>query len=102
MRTLVIALTLIFCVATYQMADGESAKVTGGVSCGENGIGGFDIRINGEIDSTTVDKVRKLFDEQHEIDARGGATNVDARPNSSVKCTSLRGRLRNQQSRWRR
>jgi ATP-dependent protease ClpP protease subunit len=86
MRRIIIALSVVLSVAANHIARGESANVTGGVSCGENGLGGFTVQIVGEIDSTTVDKVGKLFDELHGIEANGGATNKVARPGSSVKC----------------
>jgi hypothetical protein len=46
------------------------------------------MQIEGEIDAATVDKVRRLFDEQHEVFAKGGTTDVAARPGSSIKCTA--------------
>jgi hypothetical protein len=86
MRAVFVALAVI--LFTYQVARGGSGTVSGGVSCGENGIGGFHMQIEGEIDAATVDKVRRLFDEQHEVFAKGGTTDVAARPGSSIKCTA--------------
>jgi ATP-dependent protease ClpP protease subunit len=57
---------------------GKSATVTGGVQC--NGIGGgFSLDIVGEIDSATVEKVKKLFDEYHETlrKRKGGVIKCD-------------------------
>ena len=88
MRAVFAALPLILLFVGYQTTRSEAANVSGGVSCGENGIGGFQIKIVGEIDPPTVDKVRKLFDEQHEVFARGGTTDIAARPGSSIKCTA--------------
>jgi hypothetical protein len=50
--------------APYQIAHGESAKVTGGMNCKD--FGAFDVYIDGELDSTTVEKVRKLFEERRD------------------------------------
>jgi hypothetical protein len=58
--------------SSNQVASGESARVTGGVSCppvrsgDTESLGGHDININGTVDSATVDRVSKLFDELHE------------------------------------
>jgi hypothetical protein len=91
MRALIIALTIICSMVACQMAQGESANVTGGAECSENAvgtrIGGFSIKIVGEIDATTVDKVRRLFDELHEVTAHGGEITVSARSGGSVTCT---------------
>jgi hypothetical protein len=72
MRAIFVAAPVILFLGVYQAARGEPANVGGGVSCPENGIGAFGIQIVGEIDSTTVDKVSRLFDELHEVDANGG------------------------------
>jgi len=72
-----------------QSSHAESANVSAGVSCGENGIGGFDMRIAGEIDSATIDKVTKAFDKLHKVNAAGGVTNIPARPGSSINCISF-------------
>jgi ATP-dependent protease ClpP protease subunit len=72
MRAIFVAAPVILFLGVYQAARGEPANVSGGLSCPENGIGAFRIQIVGEIDSTTVDKVSRLFDELHEVDANGG------------------------------
>ena len=51
--------------APYQIAHGESAKVSGGSAC-SGGKVGITLDIDGEIDGTTVESVRKLFAEYHE------------------------------------
>jgi hypothetical protein len=59
-------------VALFQAAQADSAKVSGGFGCDRNSEGsacfpdgcicGFLLKIDGEIDSTTVGKVKTLFD----------------------------------------
>ena len=76
MRAIFVALPVILFLGAYEVARGEPANVSGGVSCTENAvgtvIGSFTIQIIGEIDATTVDKVSSLFGELHEADANGG------------------------------
>jgi hypothetical protein len=68
MRAMIIALSLILSVA---VARGEPASVNGGIIWES---AAFDITIVGAIDSTTVDKVKKLFDGRHalEVQRNGG------------------------------
>jgi hypothetical protein len=70
MRTSLLAFLVILLLGAYQLAHGETAKVTGGGSCTKlkhGSMGNFDINIVGEISPETADKVRKLFDERHAI-----------------------------------
>jgi ATP-dependent protease ClpP protease subunit len=99
MRAFLAALPLVLWLGAYQSAHSEAANVSGGVSCyggGLNGLGDLDIKIVGEIGSTTVDKVGKLFDEQHSPSVKcvvvGGSFEINS-PGGDVNAAIAIGRM---------
>jgi ATP-dependent protease ClpP protease subunit len=93
MKIVTSLLSVLFGVATCNIAFAESANVTGGYGCDRGSEGaicfsdnscmcGFSMSIDGALDSTTADKVRHLFearrmhskvDEGFEINSPGGS-----------------------------
>jgi ATP-dependent protease ClpP protease subunit len=62
-RKSLFALALV--LVPYQVARGESARVVGRVDC-SLGCRVTDLEIVGEIDNSTVEKIKQLFDESHQ------------------------------------
>jgi hypothetical protein len=79
---------------TFQIAHGESANVTGGVKCHSKTFGTFYLHIDGELDSTTVEKVRKLLEERKhsKCPMNGDASTINSLGGSVVAAMEI-GRM---------
>lgn len=87
-----------FVAAPYQAARGEPARVIGSVDC--TAFCFLDIQIIGQIDSSTVEQVKRLIDERHERairEKKGIGTGIEMislnSPGGSVTAAMAIGRM---------